>query len=66
MENSEIRNLKDNELVEKVTAEKANLQRMKFAHAISPLENPTQIGKTRKLIARLNTEVRSRELTKIA
>jgi len=63
MENSDIRNLKDNELVEKVIAEKANLQRMRFAHAISPLENPTQLGNTRKLIARLNTEIRSRELT---
>ena len=63
MENSDIRNLKDNELVEKVDAEKANLQRMRFAHAISPLENPTQLGIARKLIARLNTEIRSRVLT---
>jgi len=62
MENSEIRNLKDNELVEKVAAEKANLQRLRFAHAISPLENPTQISKIKKDIARLNTEIRSRQL----
>ena len=66
MENSEIRNLKDNELMEKVLAEKANLQRMRFAHAISPLENPTQLSKTKKVIAKLNTEIRSRELTKNA
>lgn len=63
MENSEIRNLKDNELVDKLNAEKANLQRMKFAHAISPLENPMLLGKTKKNIARLSTEIRSRELT---
>ena len=63
MENSEIRNLKNNELMEKVLAEKANLQRMRFAHAISPLENPTQLSKTKKVIAKLNTEIRSRELT---
>ena len=66
MSNSDIRNLKDNELVEKVAAEKANLQRMRFAHAISPLENPTQISNVKKTIARLNTEIRSRELTKNA
>ena len=63
MENSEIRNLKDNELVEKVSAEKANLQRMRFAHAISPLENPTLLSTSKKNIAKLKTEIRSRNLT---
>jgi len=62
MKNSEIKNLKDNELVEKVDAEKANLQRLRFAHAISPLENPTQLNKSRKVIAKLKTEIRFREL----
>ena len=53
MENSEIRNLKDNELVEKVAAEEENLQRLTFAHAISPLESPMQLKNVKKTIARL-------------
>jgi len=63
MKNSEIKNLKDSELVEKVAAEKSNLQRLRFAHAITPLENPMQLKEVKKTIARLNTEVRSRELS---
>lgn len=66
MENSDIKNLKDNELVEKVAAEKENLQRLNFAHAISPLESPMQLKIVKKTIARLNTEIRSRELIKNA
>lgn len=62
MNNTDIRNLKDNELVEKVAAEKSTLQRMRFAHSISPLENPVKLSESKKLIARLNTEIRSREL----
>lgn len=62
MNNTEIRNLKNNELVEKVAAEKSNLQRMRFAHSITPLENPIKLSESKKLIARLNTEIRSREL----
>jgi large subunit ribosomal protein L29 len=44
--------------------EKRNLQKLKFAHAISPIENPMKIRATRRLIARLNTELRAKELNK--
>jgi large subunit ribosomal protein L29 len=37
------------------------MQNMRFAHAISPLENPMKIRETRKAIARLHTEFRRRE-----
>ncbi len=35
---------------------------MKLNHAISPLDNPMQIKAIRREIARLNTELRRREL----
>ena len=40
------------------------LKRMKFDHAISPIENPSKIRMARKEIARMLTELKSRSLTK--
>ncbi|MBO6533028.1 MAG: 50S ribosomal protein L29, partial [Muricauda sp.] len=34
----------------------------KMAHAVTPLENPLQIRKTRRTVARLATELTKREL----
>ncbi|PTX15184.1 LSU ribosomal protein L29P [Pontibacter mucosus] len=62
MKNSEITALSAEDLQEKLNTEKANLQNMRFAHAISPLENPMKIRETKRLIARLSTEVRRREI----
>ncbi|RIJ36777.1 50S ribosomal protein L29 [Pontibacter oryzae] len=62
MKNSEITALSATDLQEKLTTEKASLHNMRFAHAISPLENPMKIRETKRLIARLNTEVRRREI----
>ena len=64
MKNSEIRALSVEELKEKLSTEKEALQKLKFAHAISPIENPMKIKDTRKLIARLSTELRAKELDK--
>lgn len=55
MKASEIRVLSVSEIEEKVAAAKLELQKMKLEHAISPLENPMKIRKTRKDIARLLT-----------
>jgi len=35
---------------------------MKLNHAVSPLENPMKFKYYRKIIARLNTEIRKREI----
>jgi len=64
MKSAEIRKLKVEEIKEKIRGEKESLQKMKFAHAISPIENPMKIRETKKLIARLYTEVRNKELAK--
>lgn len=64
MKNSEIKALSVEELTEKLTAEQDNFQKLNFAHAISPIENPMKIRQSRKLIARLQTELRAKELAK--
>ena len=62
MKSSEIRELSSQELLERIDNEKTALVRMKLNHAISPLDNPNVIGEARRVIARLNTEKRRREL----
>ena len=57
MKNSEITGLPQEELVARIAEEKENLVKLKFAHTISAIENPTRITKVRKDIARLNTEL---------
>jgi large subunit ribosomal protein L29 len=64
MKNSEIKALSVAELKEKVTIEKEALRKIQFAHKISSIENPMRINQTRKLIARLSTELRAKELQK--
>lgn len=56
MKKDEIKSLTAEEVQSKLVEEKSNLQRLRFAHAISPVENPMQIRHARKLIARLETE----------
>jgi len=62
--NSEIKSLNVQELQEKIATERDTLTKLKFAHSISPIENPLKIRATKKLIARLNTELRAKELNK--
>jgi large subunit ribosomal protein L29 len=60
MKNKELKDLSAADLQENVNSEKASLQRLKFAHAISPIENPMKIRHARKQIARLKTELNSK------
>ena len=60
MKNSEILDLSTEELVARIGEERANLTKLKFAHAVSAIENPTRITKVRKDVARLNTELTKR------
>ena len=62
MKSSEIRELSNQELLERIDNEKTALVRTKLNHAISPLENPQKIKESRKTIARLMTEKRKREM----
>ena len=62
MKNSEIRALSEAELRQKIASEQDSLQKIKFAHAITPIENPMRIKQTRKLVARLKTAMTTKEL----
>jgi large subunit ribosomal protein L29 len=62
MKSSEIKELSNQELLERIDNEKVNMVRMKLNHAISPLENPQKIKESRRTIARLMTEKRKREM----
>ena len=64
MKIKEIKELETKHLVEKVEAEVVKYNQMKLNHAISPLENPSEIKATRRDIARMKTELRQRELNK--
>ena len=64
MKIKEVRQLETKELAERIEAEVAKYEQMKFNHTVSPLENPSQIKAARRDIARLKTELRQRELNK--
>jgi len=61
MKTREIRELNNQEIQERMDAEKEQLVRLKLNHAISPLDNPLQIKEVRRTIARLAIELRQRE-----
>ena len=60
----ELKELETKELAERIETEVAKYNQMKLNHAISPLENPSQIKATRRDIARMKTELHQRELNK--
>ena len=64
MKIAEIREIATNELAERIEAEVANYNQMVLNHSISPLDNPAQIKKLRRTIARVKAELRQRELNK--
>jgi|TergutMp193P3_1026864.scaffolds.fasta_scaffold95923_3 large subunit ribosomal protein L29 len=55
MKTPELRELSIKDLKERLETEKANFVRMKINHAVSPIEDMSKIGKTRKHIARMHT-----------
>ena len=64
MKIAEIREIATNELAERIEAEVAKYNQMVLNHSISPLDNPAQIKKLRRTIARMKAELHQRELNK--
>lgn len=62
MKNAEIRELSTKELLERLEAEVISYDQKRLNHSISPMDNPSQIKLQRRLIARMKTELRQREL----
>ena len=64
MKMKELQELDAKGLAEKLEEAKAKLVQLKLNHAVAPLENPSQIKAARRDIARIETELRQRELQK--
>ena len=64
--NDGIRALSADELKQELEATQVEYHKLKFTHSITGLENPNVITETRKDIARLKTELRSREISQMS
>jgi large subunit ribosomal protein L29 len=62
MKQAEIKELSVEELQQRLAETKKEHADLKVAHSVTPLENPLQIRKTRRTVARLATELTKREL----
>ncbi len=60
MKSAEIKDLSVNDLQERIAAEKAQLTKLKVQHAVSPVEDPSTIKKSRRDIARMLTILRQK------
>ena len=60
MKSAEIKELSVKELEERIEAEKAQLTKLKVQHAVSPVETPSIIKKSRRDIARMLTILRQK------
>jgi len=61
MKNSELQSLNVDELHGRLAEETEALRKLKFAHAVTPIENPMKIRHYRKTIARILTQIRIKE-----
>lgn len=65
MKTAEIRELTTKEIEERIDAEKSVLVKLRMNHAVSPLDNPLKIQTLRKVVAKMKTELRKRQLSEI-
>ena len=62
MTNKEIRDLTNEQIVKKIEEYKEELFNLRFSQATGSLEKPSRIRELRKLVARMKTILREREL----
>ncbi len=63
MKASELKEMTNKELLERLETEKDDFTRLKLNHAVSPLDNPLKLRYTRRNIARMLTELNRRQLS---
>ena len=61
MKQQEITKLSVEDVKKRITDLSEQLLKMKLSHKVAPMENPIQIRRVRRSIARLNTELTKRE-----
>ena len=57
-----LKEMSEAELKSKIEEDELRIKKLKFAHAVSPIENPMNIRGVRKDLARLKTELRKKQL----
>ena len=62
MKQIDIKDLSDDDLNEKLLEQIELLVKLRMNHAVSPLDNPNKIVEARKNVARIKTEMRSRQM----
>ena len=62
MKQSQVKESSTAELQEELGKYQKEYSDLKMAHSMSPLENPLQLRKVRRSIARMRTELTKREL----
>ena len=63
MTNKEIRELSNEEILSRIEEYKEELFNLRFQQATGSLEKPSRINELRKLVARMKTILRERELS---
>ena len=58
--NIELKSLSELDLKARIQEDSLRLKKLKFAHALSPIENPISIRILRRDVARLKTELKNR------
>ena len=57
-----LKEMSEADIKSKIGEDELRIKKLKFAHAVSPLENPMSIRGVRKDLARLKTELRKKTL----
>lgn len=64
MKANEVREMSSKDILERIATEKEELVKMKINHAVSPLDNPMLIKKSRRNVARLLTILAQKDQNK--
>ncbi len=62
LKREDIRQLSFEDLKMRLEEDSGRLMKLRFNHAVNPLDSPIQLRFLRKEIARIKTEIRTREL----
>ena len=62
MKKEEIREISTDDLRERLQQMEKDYLQLRINHSVTPLDNPAQITADRRMIARVKTELRRREL----
>ncbi|MDQ2719130.1 MAG: 50S ribosomal protein L29 [Bacteroidota bacterium] len=57
-----LKSMTEQDLKSRIEEDELRIKKLKFAHSVSPLENPMSIRDVRKDLARTKTELRKKQL----